>query len=384
VNKNIDNLLNSFNKKKKIVLSKTIGLAQSNYATNKTIEGNDFKLELLTGVYPNITLKTAGILMNETGKLEVYEQADVSKILKKFDYKFSIKGASPVQEFNGGIKSIFKFKGNYFCFITMKQDSAQTYFLSILNLTQKKEIFRTPNTPISTDEIDFNNIGGGVTEYGDDLLIFIGAPSPEGKVISFLTFDKNSPYGKLLLFKSKDLIESKSIKTDFIIFTSGHRNMQGITKIGNSIYAVEQGPRGGDEINYISQGKNYGYPKVSFGAHYSGVPYPLTDSTISFELPMYTFKPSVASSDITACPCELAKKYKPYDCALISSLRGQSLFVALIEPNKHVVLSLERLDVKMRVREFLRVGDNKVLISTDGFGIFEIKFTDLVGASKMY
>jgi glucose/arabinose dehydrogenase len=160
--------------------------------------------------------------------------------------------------------------------------------------------------------------------------------------------------------------------------------MQGITKIGNSIYAVEQGPRGGDEINYIVNGKNYGYPKVSFGSHYNGNPYPLTDSSISFELPMYTFKPSVASSDIIECPCNLAKKYKPFDCALISSLRGQSIFVALIDPKKHSVLSLERLDVNMRIREFLKVGDDRVFVSTDGFGVYELKFSNLEGVSKVY
>jgi hypothetical protein len=377
INKNFQQYVNFFNKKKKIVLAHTSTIAQSSYATNKTLEGNDFKLELLTGVYPNITLKTAGIFMNENNTIDVYEQSDGTKILSKFNFPFEVKGAKPFRENNGGIKSMFKFKDNYFCFIVMKQDNEPTYFVSILNLTQKKEVFRTPNTPVTDEDKDFNNVGGGVTELGDDLLISMGAPTPDGDVIASLSQDNNSPYGKLLLFKSKDLINSTSVKKTYTIFTSGHRNMQGIVTIGNNIYGVEQGPKGGDEINSIVQGKNYGYPKVSFGTHYAGKPFPLSDSTNDLELPMYTFKPSVASSDITECPCNLSKKYKPFDCALISSLRGQSILVAIIDPKTHHVLSIERLDVGMRVREFLKTKNDRVFISTDGFGIFELKFSDI-------
>ena len=52
------------------------------------------------------------------------------------------------------------------------------------------------------------------------------------------------------------------------IFTSGHRNPQGLTKINDSFFSVEHGPQGGDELNKIIKSKNYGWPLVSYGTQY--------------------------------------------------------------------------------------------------------------------
>ena len=375
---NFEKYSNKINFYKKVIFEHIPANAQSLYASNKIIEGNDFKLELKTGVYPYITTRTAGIFLSDSNKIEIYEQYKVDKTLKKFNYNYTVKGAKPTYKFNGGIKNIFKYKGDFFCLICMKEDETSNYFVSILNLSKKKEIFRTPNILKTEEVLDFTAIGGAVTEYGDDLLIYIAAPSLEANPITNLAFDVKSPYGKLLLFKSDDLVNSKSTKTDFTIFSYGHRNMQGITKVGNNIYGVEHGPKGGDEINFIEQGKNYGWPKVSFGSHYAGGQYPMTDSTLEIEQPIYTFKPSVAPSDIIECPCGLSKKYKPFDCVLISTLRDQSILVGIIDPKSHHVLSIEKLDVGMRVREFLKTKDDRVFISADGFGVFELKFSDIV------
>lgn len=63
------------------------------------------------------------------------------------------------------------------------------------------------------------------------------------------------------------------------IYTYGHRNPQGMTKhpITGEIWTHEHGPRGGDEVNIITKGKNYGWPVISYGINYSGTSF--TDIT---------------------------------------------------------------------------------------------------------
>ena len=64
------------------------------------------------------------------------------------------------------------------------------------------------------------------------------------------------------------LEEDKALRD---IFTYGHRNQQGLTKdINGIIYSHEHGPKGGDELNIINPGLNYGWPAITYGIDYNG------------------------------------------------------------------------------------------------------------------
>jgi aldose sugar dehydrogenase len=86
------------------------------------------------------------------------------------------------------------------------------------------------------------------------------------------------------------------------IWSYGHRNPQGLIydKENNVLIGHEHGPRGGDEINIIGKGKNYGWPKISYGINYDGSV--LTDKTSlpGMEQPIWYYVPSIA-------PCGMAK-----------------------------------------------------------------------------
>ncbi|MCH6256593.1 PQQ-dependent sugar dehydrogenase [Puniceicoccaceae bacterium K14] len=82
------------------------------------------------------------------------------------------------------------------------------------------------------------------------------------------------------------------------IYSYGHRNPQGMTKHPETgeIWSHEHGPKGGDEINIIHKGKNYGWPVITYGINYSGTT--ITDKTnqVGMEQPLFYWVPSIAPS----------------------------------------------------------------------------------------
>jgi len=101
-------------------------------------------------------------------------------------------------------------------------------------------------------------------------------------------------YGKVLLID----VESRSGR----IYSKGHRNPQGlfIDKAGN-IWESEHGPRGGDEINLIREGADYGWPSVTYGTDYGRFQWPPATRTgdhSGYEQPIYAFVPSIGISNL--------------------------------------------------------------------------------------
>ena len=84
-------------------------------------------------------------------------------------------------------------------------------------------------------------------------------------------------------------------------FTQGHRNITSIIKRKNTLISVEHAMKGGDEINTLMFGSNYGYPYETYGTNYSSYAQPYTGqkvgTAINFEVPTWAFVPSVAPGD---------------------------------------------------------------------------------------
>lgn len=104
------------------------------------------------------------------------------------------------------------------------------------------------------------------------------------------------------------------------IYTLGHRNVQGIVvdAAGDRVIVHEHGPRGGDEINILRPGANYGWPVVTHGIDYSGAMVSPYTSLPGFEDPVLEFTPSIAPSGLAL-----------YDGAMFPAWRGD-LFVSAL------------------------------------------------------
>ncbi len=147
------------------------------------------------------------------------------------------------------------------------------------------------------------------------------------------------------------------------IWSYGHRNIQGATlhPQTGALWIHEHGPRGGDEINLPEPGRNYGWPLVSWGRHYSGEPIPDPPTRPDLAQSIFHWTPSIAPSGMAF-----------YTGNLFPSWRGNLLVGGLV-PEELVRLTLdgqrvtgeERIPIGARVRDVRQGPDGAVHILTD-------------------
>jgi glucose/arabinose dehydrogenase len=116
-------------------------------------------------------------------------------------------------------------------------------------------------------------------------------------------------------------------------WTMGHRNLLGIAFAPDGrLWESEMGPQGGDEINLIVAGKNYGWPKVSNGSHYGGGAIPDHKPGDGFEPPKVWWTPSISPGGLLIYTGDLFKGWK--GDAIVPALSGQALIRVDIDGDK--------------------------------------------------
>ncbi len=95
------------------------------------------------------------------------------------------------------------------------------------------------------------------------------------------------------------------------IWSYGHRNLLGIAfDADGNLWEQEMGPQGGDEVNLILPGRNYGYPIVSNGDHYDGRPIPDHDTRPEFEKPKVSWNPVISPAGLMVYSGKLWPQWK--------------------------------------------------------------------------
>jgi len=147
------------------------------------------------------------------------------------------------------------------------------------------------------------------------------------------------------------------------IFASGLRNPYGIieTKEGK-LWAIDMGPLGGDELNLIQKGKNYGWPIVSSGVHYSGDYIPTTKGT-SFVNPALTWIKAIAPSSLVEYHGTVYSEWR--NDLLVSGLAGKSISRIHLFCGSDPKL-VDTIDFGFRVRGIAELPDGNLLILEDG------------------
>lgn len=149
------------------------------------------------------------------------------------------------------------------------------------------------------------------------------------------------------------------------IWTYGNRNVQGAALDAKGrVWEVEHGPAGGDELNLIAKGKDYGWPSITYGEEYSGKP--ISDNATQkagMEQPVYYWDPVIAPSGMVFYSGKAMPEYKGN--ILVGGLRSMAL-VRLVLKNDRVV-GEERLltDRKQRIRDVVEGPAGELYLVTD-------------------
>jgi glucose/arabinose dehydrogenase len=155
-------------------------------------------------------------------------------------------------------------------------------------------------------------------------------------------------------------------------YTMGHRNVLGLSFAPDGkLWATEMGPQGGDELNLIVQGRNYGWPQASYGSHYGGGPIPDDHRGQGFEEPKLWWTPSVSPGSLLIYSGDLFPQWK--GDALIGALSGQAFIRADIEGDR--ASKADQWDMGARIRAVDQGPGGEVFLLEDGPGGRLLKLT---------
>lgn len=197
------------------------------------------------------------------------------------------------------------------------------------------------------------------------------APYPEAP----LAQDSRSHFGKLVRV---------AIATgEAEVLAQGFRAAQGLTRDDDGvIWATEHGPRGGDELNVLKAGNNYGAPYVSYGLHYGNSINTSDRQRVGahhgYTRPIFSWIPSIGVSALVANDRESYPLWE--DDLLVGSLSGSGdagLALFRVRRSGTSVRYVERIPVGMRIRDITRMPDGRIALLLDmGSILFLYRATD--------
>jgi aldose sugar dehydrogenase len=151
------------------------------------------------------------------------------------------------------------------------------------------------------------------------------------------------------------------------IWSYGHRNPQGLfyDKATSTLWEVEHGPKGGDELNKVEKGKNYGWPVITYGIDYSGEPISDITEKEGMEQPIWYWKPSIGTCGMTLVTSDKYPSWKGN--ALVGGLA--LTHIARVELTDKIVGYEKVLDGIGRVRAIEQSPDGYLYVAVQGPGM---------------
>lgn len=234
-----------------------------------------------------------------------------------------------------------------------------------------------PCLPVTaqTDDGQLMEAGGRLGFAGDAIILTLGDNMHDGRVIEA----EDGSIVQLPEFAQDPSVDwGKTLRIDpdtgaARIFTSGHRNPQGLD-VGpdGTVVLAEHGPKGGDEINFLRDGANYGWPRVTYGTDYGLTVWPLNAENgehRGFAGPEYAFIPSIGISAVRVLETGVLPEWK--GDILVASLRARSLFRLRHRGGK--VVTAEQIEIGYPVRDLLEMPDGRIAVATTNETILMIE-----------
>ena len=149
------------------------------------------------------------------------------------------------------------------------------------------------------------------------------------------------------------------------VWTLGHRNPLGMTFDQNGqLWVIEMGPAGGDELNRIERGSNYGYPVVSNGDHYDGRKMPDHETRPEFTPPVISWTPVISPADLMIYGGDLFSEWA--GDAFAAGLSSKA--IVRIDLDGDDSREVERFDMGARIRSIEEAPDGSIWVLEDERG----------------
>lgn len=203
----------------------------------------------------------------------------------------------------------------------------------------------------------FFSIGDrGVRANGQDLKTHAGT-------IIRLNLDGSIP-------KDNPFVDNPKVLAE--IYSYGHRNPQGLfyDKATKKLYSIEHGPRGGDEINVITKGSNYGWPVISYGKeYYAPISVGVGTHKEGMKQPIKIYIPSIAPSSLIVYSGNFFKSWRGN--LLSGALKLRHLNRVVLNKKGKVIKEVRVLEsLAERIRNVVESPKGKIYISTDNGNIY--------------
>jgi len=177
--------------------------------------------------------------------------------------------------------------------------------------------------------------------------------------------DPTAAYGKTVLIDLRD--------GSWRPYSIGHRNAQGLViDEAGTIWLTEHGPQGGDELNRLEDGGNYGWPAVTYGTDYGKSAWPRNPRQgrhDGFVEPVYAWVPSIGASSIIVVRGDLFKAWA--GDLLIGTLVSETLLRVRIDEGR--VRLVEPIAIGERVRDLVEDPSGRIILLTDSYSIVTLE-----------
>ena len=210
----------------------------------------------------------------------------------------------------------------------------------------------------------FADSGGRIVKYDEsNILLSIGNFGGDGYYSSLIHAQNlNNDYGKIIKVNLKDFSSE--------IFTLGHRNPQGLFLMDkDNIFSTEHGPKGGDELNLLVKGKNYGWPVATYGTDYFKK-FSETDKSNNshngYEKPIFSWGHTWAVSQLIVYKSNYFNKWN--DNIITSSLAAQTLTRMVFNKEKKSIIYFENILIGKRIRDIIEAPNGQIVLLTDQQG----------------
>lgn len=344
----------------------------SEYKITKVAEGLSYPWSLAF-------LSAERFLVTErTGQLRLVNSGEVSSAIAGLPHELYVKS-------QGGLLDVVlhpNYKENGWIYLSYASGTAESNALAVmraklvgLTLVEQQVLFRvspTKNTPV--------HFGGRMAFLPDNSLLITSGDGFDfreqaqlktsllGKIIRIMddgSVPSDNPFVDLGEAGPISSINDSELNLEQYIYSLGHRNPQGIVydRQRNMVFADEHGPAGGDEVNIIQKGYNYGWPVITNGLDYSGARISPFTTYPGMEQPWYDWTPSIAPSSIAVYRGEM---FSGADGdLLVTSLKFKQLYWLKISENKVVAQYTLFSEIGERLRDISVHPDGSLYLLTD-------------------